>query len=542
MILRRRALQGATLTALWAASSLAWAARDCGQAPYPSLTWTLCEASNVSVSQQNILGSVAFLPGVAAATTAYQQARLQTLLNDPERQPNPNPCSTVLLCPLDPRVQRWTDKDGRVEPVLYTSRSGATISGHIWATRSGPAKRPGIVIINGSIVGFEEIYWFAAQALAKAGFVVMTFDAQGEGMSDQFGQAPDQLEAAFAGTPVFGLLGPQPASGRGLGGNGLPFYDGGADALDFLLSTPARPYRPVPSRVTGTSHADKQQRRVNAGLNSGHNPLFDLLDSRNIGLAGHSYGAVAASWLAQQDPRVKTAVAWDSLCVPVSPSPDEITAFAKAPVNQLARSVSIPLLYGLPTECFGAPPGPAPRITKPALGINADYLAASLPYLRPPRVHDKATASLRYSAAGVDSGNITIRGGTHFDFNDVPVALPATRRGLDLVTWYTVAWFAKYLQNDPNADRMLLSTRWRSDATAAVQRPGGDANLYSWHYRSRMDIGLSNGQRFRCENLRDGCAGQFPAGADCVPTDRPYGFVQVIEGASGRPTAACPTP
>lgn len=519
------------------ASPASAAGVDCAQARYPSLTWSACEARNVAATGQNPLGGTALTAGVLAETLAYQKARAQALLADPERRPNPNPCTTVLLCPVDPRLQRWKDHDGLVEPVLYTSRSGATISGHVWATRAGPAKRPGVVIVNGSIVGFEQIYWFAAQALAKAGFVVMTFDAQGEGNSDQFGAAPDQLEAAFAGTPVLGLLGPKPAAGPGLGGNGLPFYDGGADALDFMLSTPTQPYVPVPSRTSSTSHADKQARRVAAGLNAAHNPLHAMLDGSRIGLAGHSYGAVAASWLAQQDPRVRTAVAWDSLCVPVSPSPDEIAAFAAAPVNRLGGVLPGGLLYGLPVPCFGAPAGPAPAITKPALGINGDYLAAGIPYVTPPRPQEKAAASFAYSAAGVDTGSITIRGATHFDFNDVPLVLPASRRGIDLVTWYTVAWFAKYLQNDPLADRMLMSTRWQNDAAAAKALPAGEPNVYSWHYRSRLSITQANGQRFQCEDLRKGCAGQVPAASDCGAT--PYAFTTVATGPTQAATAAC---
>ncbi|MEL0029124.1 MAG: hypothetical protein VW625_10815, partial [Perlucidibaca sp.] len=282
----------------------------CELASFPSVEWVLCETRNAAMATQNTVNAQALtlLPGILSSTSAYQLTRLQLLLTDPERQPNVNSCTTIALCPSDPRVAResWKSADGLVEPVLYTSRSGATISGHVWATRSGPSKRPGVVIINGSIVGFEEIYWYAAQALARAGFVVMTFDAQGEGMSDQFGAAPDQMEAAFAGIPGLGLLGPVPEAGIGLGGNGIPFYDGGADALDFFLSTASRPYVPVPSRTSGTSHAAKQARRVAAGLNAAYNPLADLLDAKRIGIAGHSYGAVAASW----GSRIRVSARW----------------------------------------------------------------------------------------------------------------------------------------------------------------------------------------------------------------------------------------
>lgn len=494
----------------------------CDAATYPSAEWVACEAANVGVTGQNATRHLDLLPGILASTSQYQLARFRTMLTDPERQPNVNSCTTIVLCPIDPRVQGWTAKGGLVEPVLYTSRSGATMSGHVWATRTGPAKRPGVVVINGSVVGFEEIYWYLAQTLARSGFVVMTFDVQGEGMSDQFGAKPDQLEDAFAGIPLLGLFAPKGSSDGpiGLGGNGLAFYDGGQDALDFFLSTPAKPYVPRVSRISGTSHAAKQVRRVAAGRNAAYNPLWNLLDGSRIGLTGHSYGAVATSWLTQKDPRVSTGVALDNLCVPVSPAPDELAAFS-APNPDFSGRPDI--MNGLPTRCFEAPPGPAPRITKPALGINGDYLLAPVPFLAPPNPLGKSRASLAYSRAGVDTGQITIRGGTHFDFNDVPAALPASLRGIDQVAWYTSAWFDKYLDRDPTADARLLTRRWQSDARARSADPTGDGNLFSWHFRSRLDIHTAGGTRYRCENLRAGCAGMTPASGDGWSGD--YDFV-----------------
>ena len=504
-------------------------ATGCDAATFPSAAWTQCEAQNVANTLENSTLHLSLLPDLLADTSSYQTARLSLLVTDPERQPNPNSCTTIALCPIDPRVQGWAAAGELVAPVLYTSRSGATISGHVWATKEGPAKRPGIVIINGSIVGYEPIYWYAAQTLARSGFVVMTFDTQGEGMSDQFGEAPDQLEDAFAGIPALGVVKPEDVAGFGLGGNGLPFYDGGADALNFLVSTPSSLYVPVASRSSGTSHAAKQDRRVAAGLNTAYNPLWQLLDSKHLGVAGHSYGAEAASWLVQNDSRLSAAVAWDALCIPVSPSPDEITALATAPVNKLANAAPLPAGYGLGTECFGAPTGPAPAITKPALSITSDYLVVPVPYVAPPDPDIKSEASHIYSQHHVDTGSIVIRGGTHFDFNDVPLVLPASLRGIDLVAWYTSAWFSKYLKHDPAADAMLISTRWQNDAATAAVDAAGDPNLLSWHNRSRLDIGLHDGKRFKCENLRLGCQGQVDAGNDGGPTE--YSFAKVV--ASG---------
>src|SRR5207247_2878914 len=165
-------------------------------------------------------------------------------------------------------------------------------------TRAGPAKQPGTVSTNGSLQAPERLYWFAAQTLAKAGYVVLTSDPQGQGQSDEQGEAPDQNEGSPAQT------------------DGRPFFDGTEDAINFFLSTAKRPYEPVPSCSSGTSHAPKQDRRVRAGLDAAYNPFWRMLDPRRIGLAGHPYGAAGVSSLGQWDPRGKAIVAWDNLGPP----------------------------------------------------------------------------------------------------------------------------------------------------------------------------------------------------------------------------------
>ncbi|MCW2755348.1 MAG: hypothetical protein JWQ32_2759 [Marmoricola sp.] len=509
----RRALLLAAALTLAAPGSPAIAASgtDCANAAANTLAYTTCESDNLAITGQNATMHPDLMAGITADTLSYQLAKLLTLAADPERHPDPNSCTTVLACPIDPRLDGWTARGGLVRPVLYTSRSGATISGHVWATVAGPAKRPAIVIVNGSIIGYEQGWWYLAQSLAKAGFVVMTFDTQGEGMSDQFGQAPDQTEDAFAGAPLLGLIGPRPITQDVLGGNGLPFYDGAQDALDFLLSSPAHPFLPRPSTSTGTSHAAKQIRRAAAGLDAAYDPLGSLVDPSRIGLTGHSYGAQAASWLAQKDPRVDTAVALDSLCLPVSPAPDEAASLS-SPAPDFG---GLPYLtYGFNTTCFSTPGGPAPAVTKPILGIAGDYLLAPIPYLAPPNPLGKSRASLAYSAAGVDTGQILVRGGTHLSFADLPVVAPSALRAIDMTTWYTTAWFEKYLEHRPDADAMLLTRRWQEDAATGAIDPATDPNLFSWHFRSRLDITSSTGARIDCEDLRAGCAAMVPASGD----------------------------
>lgn len=402
------------------------------------------------------------------------QESFTILANDPERQFLTDLCwSTGLPCAGDIRLYDWKKNGyGLVEPVLFANRTGAIISGHVWATRAGPAKRPLVVITSGSLQATEQMYWWAAQSLAKAGYVVLTTDAQNQGRSDSYGEGADAQE----GFP------PQE--------QGFTFYDGTVDALDFMLSTATAPYYPQLAR-SGNSHCEKQTRRAKTGLNTPFNPFWNLVDPQRVGLAGHSYGAQGVSYIGQQDPRVKAIVAWDNLCHPNG----EVGGQQEMLVNR-----------GLPTHCQTGFQLPAPALHTPALGISSDYLTGPVSPVSGSSLA-RATPSIELSKVGVDSGEIVIRGATHFEYSYLPaVAFPATLRGIDLSTWYTVAWFDKYLKKDPTADQRLLTTRWHTDAADAKLDPDGAGNLFSFYYRSRLAIRRADGQRVICEDLRNGCA------------------------------------
>lgn len=401
----------------------------------------------------------------AAAAVAAQVA-------DPEREFQDHLCTSGMDgCAGDTRLYDWQAKGyGVVQPVLFTARSGATLSGHVWATKAGPAKRPAVVIVNGSVQADEQMYWYAAQTLAKNGYVVLTFDPQGQGQSDTPGEGADLGEGVPAQT------------------DGRPFYDGGQDALDFLLSTPDHPYLPRTSCSTGTSHAAKQQRRVKAGLDAAYNPLAALVDPSRVGMVGHSYGAGGVSYEAQLDPRVKAVVAYDNLAVP-----DPGTKASTCP--------------GHPGDRDAKP------ITKPGLGISGDYGLPPTPHTSDPDPLSKSQASLAYTKAGVDTGEIVIRGATHLDFDWIPnPGFGATLRGADMIAWYTTAWMDKYVKGDPTADARLLTDRWRHDGQEAAIDLDGDGNMFSSdYYRSRLDVGRTGGSRFLCEDLRTGCGGGLTA-------------------------------
>jgi hypothetical protein len=108
-------------------------------------------------------------------------------------------------CAGDIRYYGWGDTPGAtVKPVLFTARNGSTLSGHVWTSDACTKQCPGIVITNGSVQAPEELYWYIAADLARAGYVVMTWDPQGQGFSDTYGDGADRYDgvAAQTGAPL----------------------------------------------------------------------------------------------------------------------------------------------------------------------------------------------------------------------------------------------------------------------------------------------------------------------------------------------------
>jgi dienelactone hydrolase len=463
------------------------------------------EAKNFSKTQerQAIYDTPEYQAQLRSQSTKNQADALAMQAKDPERQFVGDLCWNMSDgCAGDVRLYDWGPNGyGIVQPVLFTARNGATLSGRIWATKAGPAERPGIVITNGSVQADEPLYWFAAQTLAKAGYVVMTWDPQGQGQSDTRGEAPDGDEGF-----------PAQSDGR-------PFFDGTQDALDFFFSTPSRPYVPQSSCSTGTSHAPKQARRVKAGLNAGFNPYWQRFDHKRVGLAGHSYGAAGVSYIGQLDKRVDAIVAWDNLSQP-SPGkdgqnfppgekgcpahPEQRVDLTKMPGKGAAPALGMSADYFLP---------PTPNTSEPPSPQHCDQVLAEYEQHGTPPSRDdgtgcKSLASKGYSHRGIDTGEIVIRGGSHLDFSFIPNhAFGASLRGADETAWYTTAWFDKYVKGDRSADERLLTNRWRHDKQEGAVDPDHDANMMSFYHPSRLAFHLTSGKRYVNEDLRSKASG-----------------------------------
>src|SRR5215218_3311010 len=150
----------------------------------------------------------------------------------------------------NPFRRGWAGRRGLMVPVSYTNRYGALIRGDVFAPLPGAKDPytgaqlkppyPGVVITTGSVQGSERMYFWLAQDLTERGYVVLTYDVQGQGTSETL---PHPTNALPFCNP-FAAPDDEELSGC----PGVPFQQeanftkGTEDALDFFLSTPSSPY------------------------------------------------------------------------------------------------------------------------------------------------------------------------------------------------------------------------------------------------------------------------------------------------------------
>jgi dienelactone hydrolase len=292
--------------------------------------------------------------------------------------------------------------------VGFLSRTGAKLIGRLWTDGAAEAK-PAVVITPGSIQGTQHMYWWAARSLAHAGYLVLTFDAQGQGESETFGHEAGEVAPTGDGVPF-----QQEAN----------FVDGTVDALRFLYSTTAAPYAPggwtAVQVVAARAQGDPSL--------SWSNPLAGSLDRTRLALAGHSLGARAISVVQQCSDRVRL---WASLpeCTGRSFPIRAIVAW-----DGLSSSGVTPVVPAMDQQADGYffQPQPAPEAPDPTAHLEA---------------------FAQWRAAGVDAYSLTVRGGTHIEWIDVPYILPSTTYGVRQAEYYTRAWIDRYLSPSPAARR-----------------------------------------------------------------------------------------
>lgn len=304
-------------------------AQDAEDPPYPSEAWTEREARNYARTSQapSSQGDPGFQQRLQAQSTANGASLLQRQADDPDWRSDGNLCATWMQqCAGDPFRYPGEDDfydDARLEPVAFIDSGGARLSGRVWAPGGAAAgdALPAVVITTGSVQAPETLYWWAAQALVRQGYVVLTYEVRGQGRSDA--QTPDGQQ----------------------GGNSNPdvFVTNTIDAVDFLLSTPSAPY----ANNAGDPRATTP-----------HNPMWEVIDPDRLGLIGHSLGATGVSIVQGLDPwptgggpnPVDVIVAWDNLNADAT-----LAGFSVEPrVPAMGQSSD----YGLFPTPFQSPPEP----------------------------------------------------------------------------------------------------------------------------------------------------------------------------------------
>ncbi|GAA4126700.1 hypothetical protein GCM10022215_36590 [Nocardioides fonticola] len=363
----------------------------------------------------------------------------------------------------------WVGTRGRAEEVAFTNRYGALLHGTVWAPAAdardpytgerlrGPY--PGVVITEGSVGGSEGMYEWLAQDLAERGYVVLTYDVQGQGRSETLPHTSGQA------TPFCDVFA-APVADETTGCPGVPFQQlsnftvGTRDALDFFVSTPSAPAKVAPG---------------GEGATTPYNPFWRLFDrspdprpatpgrTTRIAIIGHSLGAQAVSLVQGRDERVAAVVALDKLR-------------GDGGVRPSVPALAVQSEYGFTVQPWwlgggGITPAPSPSGPDP--------------------MRERRTGFEAWRKAGLDTMLVVPRASTHLEYTDIPLVLPASRYGQDLTSVYVQAWLDRYLKHADDLP-VLLGGRFRY-----LEPQGGGVwapvtlrrdDLLSFYYCSAYDV------------------------------------------------------
>jgi hypothetical protein len=397
----------------------------------------------------------------------------------------------------------WDGTRGQITPVSFTNRYGALIQGDVFAPLPGAVDPytgeplegpfPGVVITTGSVQGSERMYWWLAQDLAERGYVVLTYDVQGQGTSETFphlGDAADLPYCSIAAAPLSGEESPCPGVPAQQTAN---FVYGTQDAIDFFLSTPDAPY---PNPAAGSAQVDA------------FNPLWQGFDrspdpgtvtpgrTTRLAVVGHSLGAIAVSYLQAVDERIQAVVALDKLSTTASiRGGEEFDALGA--LEPVVPALGVQSEYGFTVAPYFANSG------------LFDPTGVDSPAEAPDPRRELATGFDGWTAAGVDSMVIVPRASTHLEYTDIAYVLPASRYGQAVASVYTQAWLAKYLRHDPAAEATLLRTTLdylEPDATGTWRPVTLDRGEHlSFYFCSGYDVATSSGRQADDDLADVGC-------------------------------------
>ncbi|MDN4172054.1 alpha/beta hydrolase [Nocardioides sp. SOB77] len=442
----------------------------------------------------------AYLPALVAASSATTVAQLLAQVATPTRLAltagNVVPGWNV----GNPLRAGWDGTRGRMREVSFTNRYGALLRGTVYRPLPGAVDPytgarvrgpfPGVVITPGSVQGSEGMYRWLAQDLAERGYVVLTYDVQGQGRSETLPHEGDQLSAL----PFCNPFAP-PRDREVLGCPGVPFQQvsnfvvGTEDAIDFFVSTPAKPY----ANPAGAGATPDRFNPFWRSFDRSRDPR-PATPGRTTRLAiiGHSMGARAVSEVQGTDDRVATVVALDKLF-----AGEDGGTIPSVPTNTTTPSV-------------------------PALAVQSEYGFTVAPYLLsagsslvpaptpdgPDPRRERRAGYDRWAASRHDAMLVVPRASTHLDYTDIPLVLPASRHGQALTSVYVQRWLDRYLKHRGGPEALLrTSYRYLEPAAGGARRAVRlqRDDLLSFYYCSAYDLGRGEDRRTDGDVTDVGC-------------------------------------
>ena len=352
--------------------------------------------------------------------------------------------------------------------VFFTARTGAKLQGHIWGT-SAPGPRPGVVITTGSIQASDQMYWWAARALAAAGYVVFTYDVQGQGQSETFSHEPGSIFPGADGVPS-----QQNAN----------FYDGTIDAMRFFLSTPSNPYVPV---GWSASEVDAAKAASTNEPMDWVNPGAGVLDRDNLGIVGHSLGASAVSNVQQCSDE---GALWQTL---------PLCAGQSYPIRAV---VGWDALSGAVTPVV------------PGMSQNSDgyFLFPTLTREAPDPNESLGAFNGWTSKSDLDVFTYVVRGGTHIEWSQVPYTA-ATTYGVHMNVFYTLNWLNRFVWPDADVNQRAYEALLAGPKSDPNDPARAAANYMSVRRYSAFRLTSPDGSRHdETTDIRGGYAGLSPVG------------------------------
>ena len=387
--------------------------------------------------------------------------------------------------PFDyPEADPFYEEQAEIQPVVFYDRDCTRLNGQVWAPKEASPDKPlpAVVISTGSIQAPQTLYWWAAQSLVRAGYVVFTYDVRGQGRSDT-------------------------TSPSGLPGGDLDptaFYREMIDAIDFIQSSEAHPY---PYHATCAASYPT--------TTASYNPFAAITDGQRIGLAGHSTGGYSVAvvqsygeggtepWPGQVNDSspVKAVVSWDGMIDPQG----EFGAYGQ--LEHLEAPLYKDLLAVVTGQLAGGAIAVKPRV--PTMMQFSDYGAAPIPYVQEPPAEAYKRGFKAWQSEDISTFAFTIKGSSHYEWSLLPL-FPATSWcpkvkgnqcqggwGLPMADHYTVAWFDRWLKLPDEEGYEDADDRLLDDALFGPR--------FSYHFESARDFRDRSGNRRHCESIRKGC-------------------------------------